>query len=81
MLQAKLGRTFQFTHCAGRDFPEDLSSYALVLHCGGCMLNAKAVQSRRDIALGQGVPFTNYGVAMAWATGILERCIFGGILQ
>jgi len=81
MIQAKLGRAFEFAFCAGREFPEDLSSYALVLHCGGCMLNAKAVQSRRDLALRQSVPFTNYGVAMAWLQGILGRCLLDGKLR
>ena len=75
MIEAKLGRAFEFAFCAGQEFPEDLAAYALVLHCGGCMLNARAVQSRRDLAAAQGVPFTNYGVAMAWLQGILQRCL------
>jgi len=81
MIEQKLGRTFDFEFCAGHAFPEDLSAFSLVLHCGGCMLNAKAVQTRRDLALARGVPFTNYGVAIAWLTGILERCLLDGTLR
>ena len=80
MIQQKLGRSFEFAFCAGREFPEDLSPYALVLHCGGCMLNEKAVQARKNTALAQNVPFTNYGVAIAWLTGILGRCLLDGKL-
>ncbi len=65
--------SFEFT--SGREFPRDLSRYALVVHCGGCMLNNREVESRLQLAHQQGVPFTNYGVAIAKATGILERVV------
>jgi len=74
-IREKLGRDFAFSFCSGNEFPEDLSSYALVLHCGGCMLSEKAVRARADAAAAQGVPFTNYGVCIAWLQGILERCL------
>ena len=80
MIQAKLSRSFAFSFCTGHEFPEDLSPYALVVHCGGCMLNARAVQSRRDLAQAQAVPFSNYGVTLAWLQGILERCLLDGKL-
>ena len=60
---------------SGRDFPEDLSPYRLVIHCGGCMLNAKEVQYRMKSAADQNVPITNYGVFIAYFRGILDRSI------
>ena len=65
----------------GRGFPEDLTPYALVIHCGGCMLTERAVQRRMRRAVSQGVAFTNYGIAIAEMTGILTRAtaMFPGI--
>lgn len=60
---------------SGRTFPEDLSKYKLVIHCGGCMLNEKEVQYRMKYSLKSGVPFLNYGTFIATATGILKRSI------
>lgn len=60
---------------SGTEFPEDLSQYALVIHCGGCMLNKREVVYRMEQAIAQGVPFTNYGVAIAYMTGILRRSL------
>ncbi|MBE6859369.1 MAG: [FeFe] hydrogenase H-cluster maturation GTPase HydF [Ruminococcus sp.] len=60
---------------SGREFPEDLSPYSLVIHCGSCMLTEKEVDFRRKSAIGQGVPFTNYGIAIAHMNGILKRSI------
>ena len=60
---------------SGPDFPEDLSSYSLVIHCGGCMLTENAVLARMHRATAQGVPFTNYGIAIAFMTGVLERSL------
>ena len=59
----------------GGQFPEDLSSYALVIHCGGCMLNEAAMQSRLQLAKDAGVPMTNYGVAIAEFHGTLSRAL------
>lgn len=58
---------------SGADFPADLSPYRLVIHCGGCMFNRAHVMSRADACAAQGVPVTNYGVAIAYLTGILEQ--------
>lgn len=65
--------TFDFV--AGNEFPEDLSCYDLVLHCGGCMVNDREMQWRARHAASQGIPFTNYGVALAKMKGILERTL------
>ncbi|MDR1927343.1 MAG: [FeFe] hydrogenase H-cluster maturation GTPase HydF, partial [Oscillospiraceae bacterium] len=72
-IRNELGKSFGFHFCSGVDFPEDLSPFALVIHCGGCMLNERTVRHRLRTAAAQGVPFTNYGIAIAWLQGILER--------
>ena len=64
-----------FTFTSGGDYPEELSRYKLIIQCGGCMLNEKAVRYRMNLALSQGVPFTNYGTAIAKMNGILDRSI------
>ena len=61
--------------CSGREFPEDLTPYRLVIHCGGCMLTENAVLARMNQAIRQEVPFTNYGIAIAFMTGALERSL------
>ena len=75
MLKKYTGKNFEIVLTSGRDFPEDLTEYSLVIHCGGCMLNEKEVAYRRKLAEMQGVPFTNYGTALAKFSGILERSI------
>lgn len=74
-LRAHAGKKLTIETCSGRDFPEDLSPYALVIHCGGCMLNEREVLSRMERAKKQGIAFTNYGTAIAYMNGILERSI------
>ncbi len=64
-----------FSFTSGGEFPEDLSGYALVVHCGGCMLNAREMGSRLTWAAEQGVPVVNYGAAIAQIHGILERSL------
>ena len=64
---------FDFTQ--GRDFPEDVSAYDVVVHCGGCMLNEREMQHRMRIAKASGTPMVNYGVAIACMHGILERSL------
>lgn len=59
----------------GTEFPQDLSEYSLIIHCGGCMLTEREVLSRRQRAKEQNVPFTNYGTVIAKINGILERSI------
>ncbi len=60
---------------SGRDFPDDLSPFDIIIHCGGCMLNEREVQYRRNFAADCGVPFTNYGTALAYMQGILKRTL------
>ena len=74
-LRAHTGAELRIETCAGRDFPEDLTPYRLVIHCGGCMLTEGVVQHRMRQALAQGVPFTNYGIVIARMTGALERSL------
>ena len=65
----------EFTFTSGTEFPEDLSAYALVVHCGGCMLNEKEMKSRLARSGENGVPITNYGIAIAQMHGILKRSL------
>jgi hypothetical protein len=58
---------------AGNNFPEDLSPYSLIIHCGACVANARLVRSRIRKAAAAGVPITNYGLAIAYLQGILPR--------
>ena len=69
------GKALDFTFTSGGEFPEDLSSFALVVHCGGCTLNEKEMKSRLDRCISQGVPMTNYGTAIAEMNGILRRSL------
>jgi len=64
-----------FSFCSGGDFPQDLSSYKLIIHCGACMLNEREMHYRRAQAEEQNIPFTNYGIAIAHIQGILKRSI------
>lgn len=75
LLRAKTGKTLVIETSSGLSFPEDLSPYALVIHCGGCMLNEREVRYRQKCARDAGVPFTNYGTFLAEATGILARSL------
>lgn len=68
-------KELELVHTSGKDFPEDLSPYRLVIHCGGCMLNEREVAYRQKCAADAGIPFTNYGIAIAYMTGILKRSI------
>ncbi len=69
------GVDLQFETCSGREFPEDLSPYRVVVHCGGCMLNGRELDYRRKCAADAGIPFTNYGTAIAQVHGILKRSL------
>lgn len=75
LLSRHTGKTFSIHTSSGRDFPEDLSPYRLILHCGGCMLGTKEMLYRQKCAEDAGVPFTNYGIAIAYLTGILNRSL------
>jgi [FeFe] hydrogenase H-cluster maturation GTPase HydF len=74
-LRAHTKRELNIVTCSGREFPEDLTPYSLVIHCGGCMITERDVQYRMRCAEDQGVPFTNYGIAIAQMTGALERSV------
>ncbi|MBR5279692.1 MAG: [Clostridia bacterium] len=72
MLRKRFGAGLQVDVVSGVDFPADLTPYDLIIHCGGCMFNRKYVLSRIEKARGQGVPITNYGVTIAYLSGILK---------
>lgn len=74
-LRAHSGKDIAIKTCSGTEFPDDLSPFKLVIHCGGCMLNEREVLYRMREAERQGVPFINYGLLIAHMQGILERAI------
>jgi [FeFe] hydrogenase H-cluster maturation GTPase HydF len=74
-LRQYVGGDLDFTYVRGRDFPQDLSPYKLVIHCGACMWNRQEMMSRIRECQRQGVPITNYGLVIAFALGILERAL------
>ena len=69
------GKALNLETCSGHGFPDDLSPYALVIHCGGCMLTPREVRARMNDAKDQGVPITNYGITIAYMQGILRRSV------
>ncbi|MDD2221010.1 MAG: [FeFe] hydrogenase H-cluster maturation GTPase HydF [Clostridia bacterium] len=69
------GKNLNFIFCSGTEFPSDLSSYNLVIHCGGCMLNEKEMQYRMSQSAAQSIPITNYGMVIAKINGILQRSL------
>ncbi|MEG0829554.1 MAG: [FeFe] hydrogenase H-cluster maturation GTPase HydF [Anaerovoracaceae bacterium] len=73
LLRKRFGQDITIDFVNGNDFPEKLSNYDLIIHCGGCMFNRKHILSRVDRATGQGIPITNYGVVLAKLTGILDK--------
>lgn len=75
LLRKFTGKNINIELSSGNHFPDDLSKYALVIHCGGCMLNNREMQYRMETAIDNGIPFTNYGTALAFMNGILERSI------
>ena len=74
-LKAYTGKELTLEFTSGKGFPEDVSGYALVLHCGGCMLTEREVLARMEQATAQGTPVTNYGTAIAQMNGILKRSL------
>ena len=74
-VRAHTGASPAFEFTSGGDFPLDLGGYDLIIHCGGCTLGARAMRGRIERAKAQGVPITNYGVAIAHMHGILERAV------
>ncbi|MBU0552001.1 [FeFe] hydrogenase H-cluster maturation GTPase HydF [Myxococcota bacterium] len=80
-LRQYVGGALEIEVKSGRDFPEDLSPYALVVHCGGCVWNRRAVLARQLRCAEAGVPMTNYGLAIAFTLGVFDRALgpFGGL--
>ncbi len=74
-LREHTGRELVLEHSSGTEFPEELGGYSLIIHCGGCMLTEREMLYRMGCAEEQGVPFTNYGVAIAHIHGILRRSL------
>ncbi|MBQ4617186.1 MAG: [Clostridia bacterium] len=75
LIRRHTGKDVLFSFTSGGDFPEDLQDYALVIHCGGCMLNEREMRSRMRSAREQEIPMTNYGMAIAHMNGILHRSL------
>ncbi|WP_195406588.1 [FeFe] hydrogenase H-cluster maturation GTPase HydF [Bacteroides congonensis] len=73
LLRKRIGEKLQIDIVSGTDFPQDLTPYSLVIHCGACMFNRKYVLSRIERAREQHIPMTNYGVAIAYLNGILNQ--------
>lgn len=73
LLRNKIGSALQIDIVSGTDFPQNLSGYDLIIHCGACMFNRKYVLNRVNSAREQHVPMTNYGVTIAYLTGILDK--------
>lgn len=74
-LKKYTGKEISIETSSGKGFPDDLSPFSLIIHCGGCMLNEREMQYRRKFAEDSGVPFTNYGTAIAYMNGILKRTL------
>ncbi len=75
MITNYIGKQIHFEFTSGREFPTDLSKYAMIVHCGGCTLNQREMKYRIQCAQGQEIPITNYGVLIAYINGILKRSI------
>ena len=75
LLKAKTGAELELEFSSGTGFPEDLSRYRLIIHCGGCMLNEREMVYRTKCAADAGVPMTNYGTALSYMNGILPRTL------
>ena len=74
-LQKYTGKKLNFEYSSGTEFPENISKYKMVIHCGGCMLNEREMKYRLKYAQDEGIPITNYGTAIAYMNGILERSV------
>lgn len=81
LLRKRVGEGLTIDNVRGRDFPSDLADYDLVIHCGGCTFNRRAMLSRIEACVAAGVPVTNYGLTLAYLTGVFDRSIraFPGI--
>jgi len=75
LIRKHIGVEPDFHFCSGTEFPEDLTDYKFVIHCGGCMLNAKEMKHRLHCCQNEQIPVTNYGILIAYLNGILKRTI------
>lgn len=75
MIKDFIGKDIEFQFTSGTEFPKNLKGYALIVHCGGCTLNEREMKYRLKCAKDQGVPMTNYGIAIADMNGILDRSL------
>lgn len=75
LLQKKTGKKFNFSFSMGKDYPSNLEDFDLVIHCGGCMITRKTMENRIKDSNNLGIEITNYGMVIAYATGILEKSI------
>ena len=75
LIRKYTGKEFHFEFTSGTEFPPDLSPYQLIIHCGGCMLNEREMKYRLKCAKDAAIPMTNYGTAIAYMNGILNRSI------
>ena len=76
LLQKRFGAKLQVDVVSGTDFPENLSAYDLIIQCGGCMFNRQFIMTRIEKARAEAVPMTNYGITIAYLTGILDKISF-----
>ncbi|MGN0242957.1 MAG: [FeFe] hydrogenase H-cluster maturation GTPase HydF [Lachnospiraceae bacterium] len=74
-IQAHTGKKFDFHFVSGTEFPQDVTQYDMVVHCGGCMLNEKEMKHRIRVSEEQSIPIVNYGILIAYMNGILERAV------
>jgi [FeFe] hydrogenase H-cluster maturation GTPase HydF len=75
MLKKFVGSEVHITHVNGNDFPKDLSQFDLIIHCGSCMFNRSYVLSRQNQAELSKIPMTNYGIAIAYMSGIMDKIL------
>lgn len=73
LLLKKTGKDLHFTHVSGYDIPDDIEHFKLIIQCGGCMINKREIQSRLQLFEDKNIPVTNYGVVLAYLSGILDR--------
>jgi [FeFe] hydrogenase H-cluster maturation GTPase HydF len=77
-MKSYTGKDISFSSCAGRDFPESLSQYSLIVQCGGCMISRREMLARQEQAKAQGIAMTNYGVCISYLQGVMGRVLIKG---
>lgn len=82
-LRQYLGQDITIDVCSGKDYPDNLREYKLIIHCGGCMINRREMFYRINLAKKHGIPITNYGICISFVQGVLERVLspFPGALK